>query len=79
MTSAKKVKRKAKSRHAKSGKRKRSTASSRRAADLEQLIIASLQSLPFDRSASSDPDGVVRDIELLRSASALGRSKQKHR
>jgi hypothetical protein len=77
MTSAKKVKRKAKSRHAKSGKRKRSTASSRRAADLEQLIIASLQNLPFDRS--SDPDGVVGDIEVLRSASALARPKQKRR
>jgi hypothetical protein len=77
MTSAKKVKRKAKSRYAKSGKRKRPTSSSRRAADLEQLIIASLQNLPFDRS--SDPDGVVGDIEVLRSASALARPKQTRR
>jgi hypothetical protein len=79
MNSGKKVKRKAKSRYAKSGKRKRPTSSSRRAADLEQLIIASLQNLPFDRSASSDPDGVVGDIEVLRSASALARPKQKRR
>jgi hypothetical protein len=77
MNSGKKVKRKAKSRYAKSGKRKRPTSSSRRAADLEQLIIASLQNLPFDRS--SDPDGVVGDIEVLRSASALARPKQKRR
>jgi hypothetical protein len=67
-----------KKRQEKSKKSKASKANSRRAANLEQLIIASVQGLPLTENLSGGPDGVFADPRLLRGGNAAAeRSKQK--
>jgi hypothetical protein len=67
-----------KKRQEKSKKSKASKANSRRAANLEQLIIASVQGLPLTENLTGDPGGVFGDPQILRGGNAAAeRSKQK--